>query len=96
MLSSSMGAVALLVIHDPNVQASIPQEIVATLFGLTPMEGSLLVALSEGQTLRQYSDDHRVTYNTARTHLRSVFAKTNTSKQSDLVRLMSGVTHSMA
>lgn len=96
VLTSSGQAVAILAIHDPNGQTSIPQEIVATLFGLTPMEGSLLVALSEGQTLRQYSDDHRVTYNTARTHLRSVFAKTNASKQSDLVRLMSGVTHSVA
>jgi DNA-binding CsgD family transcriptional regulator len=96
MLSGSAPAVALLVIHDPNVQASIPQEIVAKLFGLTPMEVSLLVALSERRTLRQYSDDHRVTYHTARTHLRNVFAKTNTSKQSDLVRLMSGVTHSVA
>ena len=96
VLASSGHAVALLVIHDPNGDTSIPQEIVATLFGLTPMEGTLLVALSEGQTLRQYSDDHCVTYNTARTHLRNVFAKTNTSKQSDLVRLMSGVTHSVA
>ena len=95
VLASSGHAVALLVIHDPNGDTSIPQEIVATLFGLTPMEGTLLVALSEGQTLRQYSDDHCVTYNTARTHLRNVFAKTNTSKQSDLVRLMSGVTHSV-
>ena len=95
-LTSGMGAVALLVIYDPNAQPPIPQEILATLFGLTPMEGNLLVALSEGQTLRQYSDEHRVTYNTVRTHLRSVFAKTNTSKQSDLVRLLSGLTHSVA
>ena len=65
------------------------------LFGLTPMEGNLLLALGEGQTLKQYSEDHHVTYNTARTHLRSVFAKTGTSKQSDLVRLVSGLTHSL-
>ena len=89
------GAAALLVIHDPDGRIPIPQEVVAALFGLTSMEGSLLLALGQGQTLRQYSEEHCVTYNTARTHLRSLFAKTNTSKQSDLVRLMSGLAHSL-
>ena len=88
---SEHGARALLVIHDPNGQAPVPHEVLERMFGLTPTEKSLLIALSEGQTLRQYSDDHRVTYNTVRTHLRNLFAKTNTSKQSDLVRLANGL-----
>ena len=93
---SGDSAAALLMVHDPNAQTPVPREVVAAVFGLTSMEGSLLLALGEGQTLRQYSDNHRVTYNTARTHLRNVFKKTNTSKQSDLVRLIGGVRHSLA
>ena len=96
LLKNGADAVALVVIHDPSVQIAVPQEIIGAMFGLTPTEAHLLLALSEGQTLRQYSDEHQVTYNTVRTHLRSVFAKTNTSKQSDLVRLLSGLTHSLA
>ena len=96
MLTSSVGAVALVVIHDPNEQAHIPQEMIRTMFGLTPAEAELLLALSHGQTPKQYSDEHHVTVNTARTHLKSLFAKTRTAKQSDLVRLMSGLTQSVA
>ncbi len=96
MLTSSVGAVALVVIHDPNEQAYIPQEMIRTMFGLTPAEAELLLALSHGQTPKQYSDEHHVTVNTARTHLKSLFAKTQTAKQSDLVRLMSGLMQSVA
>ena len=91
-----MGAVAMLMIDDPNAEKRLPQEIVTTLFDLTPTEATLLTALSEGRTLREYCNDHRVSYNTARTHLRAVFAKTGSSKQSDLVRLMGGLAHSLA
>ena len=92
---SGLEAAAVLVIHNPSEQIHVPQEIICTMFGLTPAESQLLLALGNGQTLRQFSDEHRVTRNTARTHLKSVFAKTGTSKQSDLVRLLSVVTHSV-
>ena len=71
------------------------KRLIGSMFGLTPAEAQLLLALNNGQTLKQFCDEHDVTHNTARTHLRSVFAKTRTSKQSDLVRLMSGLTHSL-
>ena len=92
---SGLEAAAVLVIHNPSEQTYVPHEIISTMFGLTPAESQLLLALGNGQTLRQFSDEHRVTRNTARTHLKSVFAKTGTSKQSDLVRLLSVVTHSV-
>jgi DNA-binding CsgD family transcriptional regulator len=65
---------------------------VSAIFGLTPSEARLLLGLSNGQTLKQYADDSHVTQNTVRTHLKSLFAKTKTSKQSDLIRLMRGMT----
>lgn len=96
MLMTGMGSLAMLVIHDPSEQTFLPEEIVSSLFGLTPSETHLLLALSNGQTLKQFGDRTGVTQNTARTHLKSLFAKTRTSRQSDLIRLMSGLMHSMA
>jgi PAS domain S-box-containing protein len=95
-LMAGLGPVAMLVIHDPGQHTQMPHEAIAAMFGLTPSEARLLLALSEGQTLSQYADASHVTQNTARTHLKSVFAKTNTSRQSDLVRLMNGIIHSVA
>jgi DNA-binding CsgD family transcriptional regulator/PAS domain-containing protein len=96
VLMAGLGPVAILVIHDPDQRTHVSQETIAAMFRLTPSEARLLLALSEGQTLSQYADASHVTQNTARTHLKSVFAKTNTSRQSDLVRLMNGITHSIA
>ena len=89
------GAVALIAIHDPSDQAYVPQDVAATLFGLTPAEARLLLALGNGKSLKKYSEEARVSQNTARTHLRSVFAKTDTSRQSDLVRLACGLARSV-
>ena len=96
MLINDLRAVALLVIHDPSEETYVPVEIVANLFGLTSAEARLVLALSNGRTLKEFSEEARVSQNTARTHLRSVFAKTNTAKQSDIVRVMAGLTHSVA
>jgi len=93
---TGVGAVAMLMIRDPSEKTRVPEEIVAAMFGLTSAETRLLLALSNGQTLKQYADEAGLTQNTVRAYLKTVFAKTKTSRQSDLVRLMSGVTHSVA
>jgi DNA-binding CsgD family transcriptional regulator len=89
------GAVALIAIHDPSDQTCVPQNVAATLFGLTPAEARLLLALGNGKSLKEYSEEAQISQNTARTHLRSVFSKTDTSRQSDLVRLVRGLAHSV-
>jgi DNA-binding CsgD family transcriptional regulator/PAS domain-containing protein len=96
VLMPGLQPVAMLVIHDPDQKAQVPHETIAAMFGLTPSEARLCLALSQGQTVIKYAEESHVTQNTARTHLKSVFAKTKTSKQSDLVRLMSGLAHSGA
>jgi len=93
---TGLGPVAMLVIQDPSEETRVPEEIIAAMFSLTSAETRLLLALSNGQTLKQYADEAHLTQNTVRAYLKSVFAKTKTSRQSDLVRLMSGVTHSIA
>ena len=54
-------------------------------FGLTPSEGRLAVHLATGDTLRAASSTLGLTYETAHTQLKSVFAKTGTHRQTELV-----------
>jgi DNA-binding CsgD family transcriptional regulator/PAS domain-containing protein len=57
------------------------------LYRLTPAEARLAAALASGATLEQIAAAHRVTQATLRSQLRSVFSKTGTSRQAELVRL---------
>jgi DNA-binding CsgD family transcriptional regulator len=56
--------------------------------GLTPRQAQLTARLAEGATLSQASMALGVTVNTSRWHLREIFEKTNTHRQTDLVRLV--------
>jgi len=58
------------------------------LFGLTLAELKLCLALSDGLSLTEYEEKYGVSINTVRNQLKSVFNKTNTRRQSDLVRLI--------
>lgn len=55
-------------------------------YGLTAKEVDIAVLLAQGQDLRTAAGTLGISYQTARSHLRSVFAKTDTHRQSDLVR----------
>jgi DNA-binding CsgD family transcriptional regulator len=59
------------------------------LFGLTPAEARLAVALAGGRSLAEYGAERKVTENTLRTQLAHVLRKTEASSQRDLVRPLS-------
>ena len=54
-------------------------------FGLTPAEARLALHLAAGETLRSAEAKLRMTYETARTYLKSIFQKTGTCRQAELV-----------
>jgi DNA-binding CsgD family transcriptional regulator len=54
-------------------------------FGLTPAEARLALHLVAGETLRSAEAKLSITYETARTHLKSIFSKTGTCRQAELV-----------
>jgi DNA-binding CsgD family transcriptional regulator len=72
------------ILSDPD-DAKFSAEAVARIFGLTPPEGRLVAALATGQSLAGYARRAAISVNTAKSQLRSVFAKTETSSQSALV-----------
>jgi len=57
-------------------------------FTLTQAEARLCHALADGLTIRDYCGEWHVAVSTARSQLRSVFAKTATRRQSELLRLI--------
>lgn len=82
-----LGAITLF-IKDPE-DAPLPDASqLRRLFGLSPTEAKLCAALAAGATMQEFAAAAGITANTAKTHLRGVFAKTDTSRQTDLVRLM--------
>jgi len=63
-----------------------PSRLAAT-FGLSPRQAALTGLLAEGATLAQAAVALGIAVDTARWHLRTVFERTGTHRQIDLVRL---------
>jgi DNA-binding CsgD family transcriptional regulator len=57
-------------------------------FGLTPAEVRLVLRLVSGDSLRSAAKALGIQYETVRTHLKSIFQKTGTCRQAELVILV--------
>ncbi|OWQ92867.1 LuxR family transcriptional regulator [Sphingopyxis witflariensis] len=82
------GAALALFISDPGQDAAPDPAAIRDLFQLTRMEAILAAALAGGGSLVEAADRLGIAHNTARTHLRSIFAKTGARRQSQLVHLI--------
>jgi DNA-binding CsgD family transcriptional regulator len=80
-------AAVLLFIVDPANRAGIPVSWMMDGYGLTNAEARVALAASSGLTIPETANRLGVSENTIKTHLRRVFAKTGTSRQSELARL---------
>ncbi|HEY8025171.1 MAG TPA: hypothetical protein VIF60_11430 [Burkholderiaceae bacterium] len=83
----SQGA-ALMFIFDPEQTPAVAADVVKRLFGLSKAEADLAVALCCGKTLEDAAADRGITIHTTRYQLKSIFRKTGTKRQSDLVSLL--------
>jgi len=75
-------------INDPDHRTAMAPAALGKLFGLTPAEAAFCVLLGDGLTLDEAAQELSISRNTARAHLRSIFAKTGVSRQTMLVRLI--------
>ncbi|MEZ5504393.1 MAG: helix-turn-helix transcriptional regulator [Halioglobus sp.] len=75
-------------VRDPQQAAEPPQQVISRLYGLTPTEVNLAMLLANGRTLDETAAQLSISRNTARAHLRAVFAKTGVTRQAGLVRLI--------
>jgi DNA-binding CsgD family transcriptional regulator/PAS domain-containing protein len=84
-------AAVLLFIIDPANRAGIPMSWIMDGYGLTQAEAKVALAASSGLGVPETASRLGVSANTIKTHLRRVFAKTGTSRQTELVRLMASI-----
>lgn len=78
----------MITLSDPNHFPSQNWLLFIKQFKLTQTESRLCWAFASGLTLNEYSEKWKVTPGTARTQLHSIFTKTYTHRQSDLLRLI--------
>lgn len=86
-LLAPFAAVAAVFVQDPTVAAPLPGEAFAKLYGLTAAELRVLLALAPGLAIREAADMLGISEATAKTHLQRIFAKTETSRQTELLQL---------
>ena len=83
-----LGARALLTFSDLSRGRTFDSRRIAVVFGLTPAEARLAAALAEGRSLESIAEANGVSLTTARNQLKSVFSKTDTHRQSELVAFL--------
>jgi len=79
---------AVVLIKDPQADSAQSLNDFIQVYGITNAEARLLGILSNGQGLFEAAKELAITRNTARTHMRNIYAKVGTHRQSDLVRLL--------
>ena len=79
---------AVVFISDPDLHESASRQTLADLFQLTPAEANLAILMARGLSLAEVSEAQSISQHTARAQLKSIFAKTNVSRQAELVRLV--------
>ncbi len=85
----------VLTVIDPVQTTPVPAQVLRSLYALTRSESKLAEALINGHTLEQYAHESGTKMTTIRTHLRSIFQKTGTTRQTDLVLSLSRLFHSV-
>ncbi len=84
-------AAVIVFLDDPEQKAALPSEVLRMLFGLTPAEIRLALSILDGQSLAEAAETYRVTQETIRSQVKSIFQKTGTRRQAELMRLLAGL-----
>jgi DNA-binding CsgD family transcriptional regulator len=81
-------AAVLVFVIDPEARADRRARMLHTLYGLTPAETALALAVGSGVSLNDYAARRGVTVGTVRYQMKQVLAKTDCRRQGDLIRLL--------
>lgn len=80
--------VAIVTVTDPDLERWHFERHLREAFGLTPAESSLAAEIAKGDGRKAAADRRGVALSTARAQLSSIFEKTGTRRQAELVRLL--------
>jgi DNA-binding CsgD family transcriptional regulator len=81
----------IVVLVDPDDRHRPPAHALQASFGLTPAEARLASRLASGEGLDRIADELAIAKETARHHLKSIFAKTGVGRQAELVALFASL-----
>jgi DNA-binding CsgD family transcriptional regulator len=88
LTSAAKPPVLVAYIHGEEHSTAERQEQLMSLFGLSRNEARLALSLSRGRSIAQSAEDLGLTLETTRLYSKRIYAKTGTSGQADLVRLI--------
>jgi DNA-binding CsgD family transcriptional regulator len=82
------GAVIAVLVNDPEHAPAFDTQMLRDWYDLTPAEARVAMLLASGLSVDEIVERLGIGANTARTHLKNIFAKTDTRRQGDLIRLL--------
>lgn len=85
--------VVMLLFYHPASAPAIDTGLLYAVFGLTPAEARIATLLAEGLSLKQIADMQGTQHDTVRKQLRSIYEKTSTNRQPELIRLLLHLPH---
>ncbi|NLP59636.1 helix-turn-helix transcriptional regulator [Paraburkholderia sacchari] len=85
---TGMRAMAALMFYHPRSAPEVDEQVLASAFELSPAECRIVHLLVDGLTPKEIAAQVNVQYDTVRKQLQSIFLKTATRRQPDLLRLL--------
>ncbi len=82
------GAVVAVLVNNPEHVLALDVQMLRDWYELTPAEARVAMLLAAGLSLEEIVERLGVGSNTARTHLKNIFSKTDTRRQGELIRLL--------
>jgi DNA-binding CsgD family transcriptional regulator len=88
---ATSGAHTVMILVDLESVPRPTTEVLKKIFALTPTEAQVAIELACGKSPEQIAEAQRTTIGTVRKQLASIFAKTQTNRQAELVALLARV-----
>jgi DNA-binding CsgD family transcriptional regulator len=76
---------ALMTLYDQDTSLQVDASVLCKLYGLTRGEAALAIHLLQGKSVEEAAAELFISLHTARTHLKRIFMKTDTHRQTELV-----------
>ena len=76
---------AMLMLYDQDMGVDVNISLLIKLYGLTRGEAALAAHLMRGKSIEEAAHELFISPHTARTHLKRIFMKTDTHRQTELV-----------
>jgi len=87
-LRDRSGADLVLLATDPEKPVNLPDDALRALFGFSPAQVEVAIGLLMGYTLQEIATLRHVSIGTVRQQVKAILAKTGTTRQADLIRLL--------